>query len=118
MGLDFSHCEACWGYGGFMIFRKRVAASIGIDLDAMVGFGGSREWPSAEKEPLVYLLNHSDCDGHLTPKQCKVVAPRLLEIIDAWPDADYKVIYDKAQAKELAKGMTRAAAAKVNLRFC
>ncbi len=40
MGLDFTHCEAHWSYSDFHDFRKRLAASIGMNLDDMEGFGG------------------------------------------------------------------------------
>jgi hypothetical protein len=38
MGLDFSHTEAHWSYGGFNNFRTKLAAEIGIVLDIMQGF--------------------------------------------------------------------------------
>ncbi len=117
MGLSFSHCRASWSYRGFNEFRERLARAIGMDLRAMEGFDGDKPWPSAAKEPLIYLLNHSDCDGHLTPHQCKLVAPRLKAIIEAWPDGDYKLQHDKRMGRELVKGMKSAAARKQNLEF-
>lgn len=117
MGLGFSHSDAHWSYHGFMEFRTHLANSIGIDLDMMKGFGGDRKWPSAENEPLIHLLYHSDCDGELTPEQCKVIAPRLREIVSSWPDSDYKVMYDKKNALLLADGMEEAAANGEPLEF-
>jgi hypothetical protein len=81
----------------------------------MAGFGekGTTPWKNV-KDPIVPLLNHSDCDGHLTPTQCKKAAPRLRELVEDWPDDDY----DKRSALELADGMEEAAKAKENLVFC
>lgn len=59
------------------------------------------------------LLNHSDCDGQLTPAECKQVAPRLMELIANWPDDDR----DKINALDLAQGMENAAASHENFEF-
>lgn len=103
MGLDFSHCDARWGYVGFNLFRSKLAREVGIDLKAMVGFGGDTEWKTV-KDDIKIFLNHSDCDGHLTPKQCFRVASRMEELIKDWPDLDY----DKGKAVELIEGMMLA----------
>ena len=128
MGLDFTHCNACWAYGGFNDFRRRLAIQIGINLNEMEGFRPfavvhgkiidiDRNWVGKPwkniKDPIKYLLNHSDCDGHLTPLQCKKVAPRLRELVREWDDADY----DKQMAWELIKGMQKAAKANQKLEF-
>lgn len=111
MGLDFSHREAHWSYGGFMSFRIRLASEIGIDLLQMDGFkqdgnGGyikGLSWKNI-KDPVKLLLNHSDCDGELTTEQCRLIAPRLRELVKGWPDD-----YDKMMALELSLGMEEAA---------
>lgn len=120
MGVGFSHCDASWAYSGFNDFRERLAALVGIDLWSMRGFSHSRrkgdgtdgkEWPSAESEPLVHLLNHSDCDGHLTPGQMEVLVPRLSELllqIDG---------YDREQGEALLCGMVAAMSLGENLEF-
>lgn len=113
MGLGFSHCEAHWSYSGFNLFRTRLAGEIGITLKDMVGFGGSTPWPSADTEPIIHLLDHSDCEGDLSPKQCQVIALRLVELIADWEDGDY----DKKQAIRLADGMAQAARKRQKLRF-
>ena len=112
MGLDFVGSEASWSYSSFGNFRRRLAKEIGIDLDNMVGFGGKIKWNNI-KDPIKDLLNHSDCDGHLTPTQCKKIAPRLIELVSKWEDIDF----DKEAALLLAKGMTECAKAKKNLEF-
>ena len=146
MGLDFSHCEAHWGYTAFALFRVKLAAEAGIDLHCMDGFafgpsgeafepltisgdsGESGRMPGFDKyighQPVISwesikddikpLLDHSDCDGELTPDECRRIAPRLRELVSTWPDDDR----DKAKALELANGMDMAANANENLKFC
>lgn len=112
MGIDFSHGDATWAYSGFNRARTRLAAVIGLNLDNMVGFGGNQEWPDANVNPLVHLLDHSDCDGELTVQQCKSVAPALRKAVASWPDD-----YDKQMFIRLAEGMEEAATANEPLQF-
>lgn len=85
MGLDVSHGAWNGGYGSFGSFRAALAAAIGIDLDAMHGFQERADiaglsWPSPESEPLVYLLDHSDCDGEIAVPALLPLARRLREV--------------------------------------
>jgi len=112
MGLNFSHAEASWSYSGFDEFRHRLALEAGIDLYMMDGFGGDIPFDSVE-DPIKPLLDHSDCDGELTPEECSTIAPRLRELVSNWFDDDY----DKTNASRLAYGMELAASNKENLRF-
>lgn len=169
MGLDFSHCDAHWGYCSFHTFRSMLAESAGFCLDDMEGFsrarygqaldkareeydpdgdesyqdvleriwtemveaeGPKRSWDEID-DPIKPLLNHSDCDGILTPEECRQIAPRLRELVEPWPDkvqsfiehegkkipANWYDNWDKVQALRLVKGMEKAAAANENLRF-
>ncbi|KZE47058.1 hypothetical protein AV540_20985 [Brevibacillus parabrevis] len=100
MGLDFSHCEARWAYSGCHRFRQRLATQVGFDLNAMDGFDGTRSWDEIN-DPIVPLLNHSDCDGVLTPEECSLVYPRLEQLIPFWNDDDR----DKRNALWLIEGM-------------
>lgn len=86
-----------WSYSGFHRFRASLAELCGIELDKMGGFGGSRAWPSVESEPLVPLLNHSDCDGELSAEECRVVAPRLRELLPKLSND-----YDRVHGERLA----------------
>ena len=123
MGIDFSHCGAHWAYSGFNRFRERIAGEIGINLRDMEGFSGFLPTPNQEEkealkwnkiiDPIKLLLNHSDCDGILTPEECAKVAPRLREIISDWDDEDY----DKQNAIELAEGMEQASFLGEDLEF-
>ena len=113
MGLDFSHDKAHWSYSGFDVFRHRIAQEIQIDLDMMDGFGGDIPLDSI-KDSIEPLLNHSDCDGGLTPDVCSKVAPRLRELVSSWDDDDY----DKKHALLLAEGMEEAIAEDEIFEFC
>ncbi|MFJ7916106.1 MULTISPECIES: hypothetical protein [unclassified Lysinibacillus] len=110
MGLDFSHTDARWSYSGFGNFRKRLAEQIGMDLDNMEGFGGNVPF-HIYQDDIIPLLDHSDCDGELTPDECKQVAPRLRELVSGWED------YDKLNALKLADGMELAANRGESLEF-
>lgn len=116
MGIEFSHCEARWGYGAFNNFRTKLAKEIGIDLDRMEGFvsdGCGLSWDKI-MDPIKDLLDHSDCDGDLTPKQCRTIAPRLKELVVDWSDEDP----DKRKALLLAEGMAWAAEQNEKFLFC
>lgn len=121
MGLDFAGWDDVdwkdaprWGYLGFHRFRKKLASSVGIAIDGMVGFGGSTEWPDPCNEPLVYLLNHSDCDGDLTPQQCQAIIPRLRDILLTFDLQDW----DRIQGERLVRGMEKCASQHKRLVFC
>jgi hypothetical protein len=119
MGLDFNRSEAHWSYGGFHNFRTRLAACIGINLDTMRGFeplgataANTGRWEDYHDD-ILPLLYHSDCEGDLTPAECKVIAPRLRELVKDWPEGDY----DKRQALLLADGMDICSKKRVKLIF-
>lgn len=124
MGLDFSHGDAHWAYGGFHRFRERLAEHEGFDLNDMHGFcapwrGHDREthpdrsWDEVAT-PLKPLLNHSDADGELTPDECKQVEPRLREILAGWPEDDY----DRQPGEALAEAMRGCILTGEPLEFC
>ncbi len=118
MGLGFTwkNCNmvtAHWSYGGFMHFRKKLALEIEIILDDMKGFGGEKNWKGI-KSPLKYFLNHSDCDGRISPKRCKEIVDAMKNIITKWPNDDY----DKEQAQILIKNMNECFKNNDYLIFC
>lgn len=103
MGLDFNYSDAHWAYSGFNGFRAKLAKHIGIDWEKL--FDTKDFSPLLNcKDPIIPLLNHSDCDGSMTPSVCGKVAKRLREIVKTWDDSIDNV-YDKEQALKLAKGM-------------
>ncbi|MBN1515697.1 hypothetical protein JXA32_03915 [Candidatus Sumerlaeota bacterium] len=109
MGIDFSHAGAHWTYSFFHLFRVRLAAEIGVDLNQMEGFVRNNERPACSWElvddPIKPLLRCSDSGGELSPEESRAIAPRLRELIADWPDDDP----DKSKALSLAEGMELAA---------
>ena len=94
MGLDTTH--NCWHgpYSSFNRFRESLAEQIGISLDDYIGYDN----PNATKElrsikhNIRPLLNHSDCDGILPLRQCKLIVDGLNDILENFNDkieADY-----------------------------
>lgn len=112
MGIDFSHGDAHWSYSGFNHFREHLAREIGMDLSSMQGFDGDIPF-SNFTDDILPLLNHSDCDGDLSPQECAKIAPRLRDLIQKWPDDDY----DKQRGMMLAEGMEKATQRKERFRF-
>lgn len=115
MGLDFNGSDVHWSYGSFAGFRMRLAASIGIQLHNMEGFGGDISFDVID-HPVKDLLNHSDCDGALTPEQCKVIGPALIEICDAWPDEEDD--WDRWKGIQFGVDMIKCGNDGVTLEFC
>lgn len=110
MGLNFAKriyelIDCSWSYSGFNAFRKRLAKEINIELDNMDGFGGDISWDTVN-DPIKPLLHHSDCEGELSPDDCEIVYPRLLELVENWLDDDY----DKINAIRLTETMKDCAA--------
>lgn len=105
--------EAGWSYGGFNDFRKRLAKSIGIDLETMDGFGGDGKWEDIQ-DYIALFLNHSDFDKKIESEDCNKIAKRLREIVNDWPDNDY----DKENALKLAETMDECHEFYTNLIFC
>ena len=115
MGLGFVQSDASWSYSGFMHFRERLAEDIGIILRDMYGFGEDDgiSWNTIDSD-LFPLLNHSDCEGEMSPQECAQVAPALRKILESWPDEDY----DTIQGLLLVEGMERCADEGIPLEFC
>jgi hypothetical protein len=110
---------AQWSYSGFHRFRQLLAAEDGIDLEFMVGFhrdsGPGRSWDSVTTT-LTPLLNHSDCDGELTPADCTAILPRLKEIRVTWAETDAEP-WDVQHLDALIDVVTYSAATGVNVLF-
>lgn len=82
MGLDTSHDAWHGSYSSFNEWRRIIARAAGFpELSEIVGFGGSTSWDAAPGDRrLVPLLNHSDCDGEISPKDCVGIADALEEL--------------------------------------
>lgn len=114
-----------WSYGGFDHFRQRLAKAEGFNLNEMAGFGegygddavrGTRSWDTVDTE-LAPLLNHSDCDGEMTPKECAQVLPRLTGIIAEWALADDGTDYDVQAGQTLCSAMDMCVTEDMDLLF-
>jgi hypothetical protein len=114
MGLDTSH--DCWhgSYGRFGAFRVAVCQAAGLgDLSEYRGFRiGNKEWPPMQDEPLVVLLNHSDCDGEISWQDCEPLARRLDEIAD-----DPRMAEWRDEAIQFARGCREAARLHEHVEF-
>lgn len=113
MGIDFSHGEAHWAYSGFMRFRSRLAEDLGyaVPLSEMYDDGS---YVCMKNEDIYPLINHSDCDGDLTPSEMLQIIPQLMTIVSQWEDDDY----EKQRGLQLIEGMKEAIAANENMVFC
>lgn len=110
MGIDIE--DSHWSYVGFMGLRIRLSNLIGItNLMDMAGFGGDISWDTVI-DPLKPFLNHSDCDGELTPEECEMIYPRLEELLPYVTDD-----YDLQELPKLIQSMKDHAENKTPLEF-
>lgn len=116
MGLDITHDAWHGAYGAFSRWRDALAEAAGYETAKLVEheelpgkYGRATvlidwghieeknyygEWDqipcgSTGPDPLLLLIAHSDCDGHLEPEHCGLLAERLTELLPLIPeDAD------------------------------
>lgn len=114
MGLDFSHCEAHWSYSGFNLFRRKIA-SIVMETENMIDnlYDDRLIFKYLSAEPIYPFINHSDCDGVLTPTELEQIIPQLEDAVNKLEDEDG----DKYRGLELIKGMKEALKNNNNLEF-
>lgn len=123
MGLGF-HVEGLhreysdmphWSYSGFSAFRIQVATSVGIlNLQRWWDCGSPRCQEGEDVEALRPLLDHSDCDGALTPSECAQVAPVLRRVVSKW-ESD---AYDTVHGMRFVSLMEECAAKNLTIEFC
>ena len=99
MSLDLEHLTRNGpslniGYRSFAEYRRLLARdAAAINLDEMRGFGGERDWPDREVQPLGYLLRHSDAEGWLHQCECESLRPVMVAFRPplTWPSwaSDY-----------------------------
>jgi hypothetical protein len=88
MGLDTTH--DCWhgAYSSFNHFRHLLANQIGLNLDDYYGYITPQGYTNATKDlksiehDIQPLLDHSDCDGKLTIRQCRRIVKGLNSILE------------------------------------
>jgi hypothetical protein len=114
VGISFSPGGAQWDSIGYAIFRLRLAALDGIDLDKMRGFSADplpRDWedyPTA-LEP---LLNSSDVHGFISSENCRRMLPRLRVVAEQWavaPNPKDSEVLDLRRLRSLIDGMGHCA---------
>jgi hypothetical protein len=113
-----------WSYSGFHRFRSQLASQLEINLEQMRGFVRSGDDESIRWEdlpdhlrehPLIPLFNHSDCEGDLSPEQCKAMWKALEDLVSITFDQDD---YDRDAGLNLAYMMEHAALNERKLIFC
>lgn len=117
MGLDTTHGAWSGGYGSFSSWRNWLANKIGIQLNEMEGFLGSKKWKQLPPDDLHILLNHSDCDGHISWKDCGKIAKRLSEILSTKDKADTENAYNWNKLEIFMNGCNLAFSKKQKLEF-
>lgn len=77
------------------------------------------KWETLKRDPIHALLNHSDCEGYLTPSECRKIADRLEELLPLLPkEPDNGHIGDwRVKTQKFIDGCRAAAAAKERLQF-
>ena len=76
-------------------------------------------WDCLRDDPLITLLNHSDCDGEIAASDCGPLADRLAELLPQLPDGkDWGHIGDwRVKTQTFIEGLRAAAAAGEAVRF-
>lgn len=135
MGIDFRVAglelprEICpsWAYSGFMAFRDRVLQYFGTSADELYRRPEnaiSTTDPQPTEGPwtrvpadLFPFINHSDCDGVLTPDECRRVSAWLWRVVDSWPDT-IETQYDRQMGLRLVSLMLICSISERTLEFC
>lgn len=78
MGLDTTHDAFHGAYSSFHRFRKGlIQLTDNISIDDLNGYGGHIPYESIKEEGVRRLINQSDCDGEISPQDCKIIADSL-----------------------------------------
>lgn len=131
--LSLSTTHGCWEgpYSDFHEWRAWIAARVGLPLNLMQGFyrvpnrprmredeielpGLPIPW-SIINDPLVLLLDHSDCEGCLKWWDCDKIAIRLLQTLRDAPSGTPKWLIDAT--KSFALGCLRAYKLREHVEF-
>lgn len=116
MGLDTTHGAWHGAYSAFYRWRKEIANFAGypplelmdgyyseddfyllerlfpnVDDTAMFKFRSIKKqfpikWDCLKSSPLNVLLLHSDCEGDISPEDCKGIADALIELMPLIPE--------------------------------
>ncbi len=108
MGLDVSHDCWCGSYTAFNRWRAAMA-----ELAELPSRRGMKRWEPYKGDPLVVLLDHSDCGGEIAHKDCKPLADRLLELAKIDPEH-----WASERAETFARGLLWAHEQGDDVEFC
>lgn len=107
MGLDVSH--DCWrgAYSAFTRWRNELSTVAGYGVavpdggffelpaidweDIQSGRHGDTlngDWKQTPSDPLLILLAHYDCEGHILARDCAPLADRLAELLPLLPNEE------------------------------
>lgn len=118
MGLDTTHDAWHGPYSSFMRWRTFIAKKAGLgNLRDYEGYGGQLPFSSIEQDGLRTLLSHSDCDGELTPDECKSISDDLMNLLPLMNGADPNEQYFKEKTETFINGCMAAYHLKETLYF-
>lgn len=115
MGLDTTHNAWHGPYSSFSLFRRYMAKTIGMDLDKMEGYGGDISFSQFDDD-LCILLDHSDCEGDISPENCRRLALRLDQLISTM-EPDKSPYSNYQRALQFSKGCKLAAEKNEHILF-
>lgn len=126
MGLNCTHGAFDGAYSRFQRFRIAICRAMGGSYPN--GYDGETNWyygpgMDSETHPGLYiLLCHSDCDGSMTPKECRLVAndlDKMVPLLAQLPDHDPndRRFSFVEMAETFAAGCREAASKRQKLRF-
>jgi|SRR5262245_3125625 len=125
MGLDTTH--GCWNgpYSAFHRWRTELARLAGYGHqwpDALIVRNDENPddmaegiWKNIPGDPLMILLLHSDCDGHIKPEHAILIADRLDQIIFKLNPVHEE--YFISRTKQFAAGLREAAKLNEQVEF-
>lgn len=121
MGLNTSHGAWDGSYSSFNEWRTEVARHIEMDLQKMAGYKGAEPWDKWKEHPLYPLLYDSDCEGILTPEECKSIAKGLREVLpnigNQYPEGEWIRNYLKEKTEKFIAGCELVYSKNENIEF-
>ena len=94
------------GYGGFSLLRRDIAKAYSQkhgdlystmlkNIRTGLPDGFTEDWNDGCDDDLDILLWHSDCDGRLTPQECRKIYKSLEKLNVEFDNEDFKNFYEK-----------------------
>lgn len=117
MGLDTTH--NCWHgpYSSFNRFRRSLGHQIGIELNDYHGYDGRKFYLEQIRHDLMPLLNHSDCDGKLSVKECKRLVKGFNDVLENFVETIEHDYNFKEQIIQFRDGCISAIEQKQKVKF-